>query len=607
MNLHRHLAALLAAALALSAGSYLAAWLSLMFLGLDTGAAGPAIWLSYLRHIDHPQLAPHAWRIYSAGAIGLGLPLLAWLAVLAMLYRLRSHADLHGRARFAGWFDLARSGLLGASGDGIVLGTRGGRLLRLAGQQSVLLAAPTRSGKGVGIVVPNLLDYRESAVVLDIKQENFALTSGWRRSIGHEVYLFNPFAADRRSHRWNPLSYVADDPAMRVSDLQAIAAMLYPDGDERDRFWVGQARNAFLAFALYLFERYGHDTRHGQPSSPPTLGALLRLSAGDGSELRPALQRMAGDAFLSATARTAFSGLLSQADLTFASIMGAFREPLNAWLNPQLDAATAADDFRLDDVRRQRMTIYVGIQPDKLAESRLIVNLFFSQLINANTRTLPADDPSLRHQCLLLMDELTAIGRVDILARAVGYMAGYNLRLLPIVQSMAQLDAVYGKEYARTIVTNHALQIVFAPREQQDANDYSEMLGYTTVRRRARTRAHGQGRSVSDNEVLERRALMLPQELKALGPRRQILIYEGLAHPVLCRKLRYYRSAYFRRRLLPAVDVQPLASIASEATSPCSAAPADIATRAPATTERAATGNVSEAASFAQAGRQPAS
>ena len=137
-------------------------------------------------------------------------------------------------------------------------------------------------------------------------------------------------------------------------------------------------------------------------------------------------------------------------------------------------------------------------------------------------------------------------------------MAGYNLRLLPIIQSMAQLDAVYGKELSRTIITNHALQIIYAPREQQDANDYSEMLGYTTVRRRARTRSHGHGRTVSDNELLEKRALMLPQELKAMGPEKQIILYEGLAHPVLCRKIRYYKDGYFTKRLKPKVDIQPL-------------------------------------------------
>ena len=559
MSGRRHLAALLAAALALLAGAYLSGSLVLLLLGLDAGMATPVTWFGYLRHIEHPQVAPYAWRIRAAGAAGFGLMALAWLAVLAMLYRLRSHRNLHGRARFSGMLELARRGFLARRDDGIVVGRMHGRLLRLSGQQFAILAAPTRSGKGVGVVVPNLLDYRESAVVLDIKQENHALTSGWRRSIGHEVYLFNPFAEDRRSHRWNPMSYVASDPAMRVSDLQAIAAMLYPDGEERDRFWASQARNAFLAFALYLFERRDHATRLDPDAvATPTLGALLRLSAGDGGELRPWLQALSQAPFLGQQARTAFSGLLSQADVTFASIMGSFREPLNAWLNPVLDAATSGDDFRLDDVRRRRMTIYVGIQPGKLAESRLIVNLFFSQLINANTRVLPADDPTLRHQCLLLMDEFTSIGKVDSIARGVAYMAGYNLRLLPIVQSMAQLDAVYGRELSRTILTNHALQIVFAPREQQDANDYSEMLGYTTVRRRARTRAHGQGRSVSDNEVLERRALMLPQELKALGAERQILLYEGLANPVLCRKIRYYRDRHFTRRLLPRVAIPRL-------------------------------------------------
>ena len=252
----------------------------------------------------------------------------------------------------------------------------------------------------------------------------------------------------------------------------------------------------------------------------------------------------------------AFATLVSQADETFASILGSFREPLNPWINPVLDAATSADDFLLTDLRRKPMTIYVGIQPNKLAESRLIVNLFFSQLINLNTRELPQNDPQLKHQCLLLMDEFTAIGKVGVIASAIGFMAGYNLRLLPVVQSMAQLDATYGKDVARTLLTNHAVQILFAPREQQDANDYSDMLGYTTVRRQHVTR----GREVSRSESLERRALMLPQELKALGADKQVLLCEGLAHPVVCDKIRYYRDRHFTARLLPRVAVPDLSA-----------------------------------------------
>ncbi len=538
---------------AVACGLYLAGYLTLVFLQLEPGTIRYDTWWTYARVIDLPQVQAHAGRIKAAGVLGFGAPLAAYAALLAVILK-PAKASIHGDARFASGGELARHGLFKTSGNGIVVGKFNGKLLRLAGQQFVVLAAPTRSGKGVGIVIPNLLDYRESMVVLDIKQENFQLTSGWRASQGHEVFLFNPFAEDRRSHRWNPLSYVSPDPAFRISDLQAIAAMLYPDGADEHKFWVSQARNAFVALSLYLFENFDALRQQGAPPTMlqfPTIGRLYRLSSGDGSNLREYLKSLSTRAFLSDAGRVAFANLLSQADETFASIMGTFKEPLNAWINPVLDAATSDNDFMLGDVRRKRMTIYIGIQPNKLAESRLIVNLFFSQLINVNTRELPQANPALKHQCLLLMDEFTAIGKVAIIANAVSYMAGYNMRLLPIIQSMAQLDATYGKDVSRTILTNHALQILYAPREQQDANDYSEMLGYTTIRKNNVTR----GREVSRSESEERRALMLPQELKAMGPDTEVFLYEGVPHPVKCQKIRYYEDRYFTSRLMAPVNV----------------------------------------------------
>ena len=539
---------------AIVGGCFLSGYLSLLLLDLDTHRLTWHTYDQYLHAIDLPQVQPYVGRIKAAGYLGFGLPVMAGLALVVLVLK-PARRSLHGDARFATAADLSRKGLFKPSHDGIVVGKLDGNIVRLGGQQFVILAAPTRSGKGVGVVIPNLLDYQESMVVLDIKQENFDITSGWRASQGQAIHLFNPFAEDRRSHRWNPLTYVSADPALRVSDLMSISAMLYPDGPDEQKFWVSQARNAFMAFALYLFERWEHDRSSGFPrATAPTLGAIYRLSSGDGSELKPYLQRLSQDGCLGGNARLAFANLLSQADETFASILGTFKEPLNAWINPVLDAATSGDDFLLTDLRRKKMTIYVGIQPSKLAESRLILNLFFSQVINLNTRQLPQSNPELRHQCLLLMDEFTSIGKVEIIASAVAYMAGYNIRLLPIIQSMAQLDAIYGKESARTILTNHALQILYAPREQQDANDYSDMLGYTTVRRQNITR----GRDVSTSESEERRALMLPQELKAMGADKEVFLYEGIAHPVRCDKIRYYRDKHFSSRLLPRVDVPTL-------------------------------------------------
>lgn len=546
--------------LALVLGCYLSGAILLWRLDLPVSQLGifsyGRYWWAY--H-DHAQYGP---LIQSSGTIGFGLPVLLVLTlVMWAIWPRRS--NLYGDARFASLADLRKRKMLAPDDTAIVVGKKNGHYVYFSGQQFVLLAAPTRSGKGVGVVVPNLLSYQGSVVVLDIKQENFGLTSGFRARHGQAVYLFNPFAEDRRTHRWNPLSYVSSDPSFRISDLQAIAAMLYPVSEQvKDPFWANQAQNAFLAFALYAFEQadYLANEFFGmEPPEAPTLGGLYRLASGrPGQSLREHLDSLAAWPHLSSSARVAFATLLGQANETFASIMGTFKEPLNPWLNPVVDAATSGNDFDLRDVRRKKMSIYVAIQPNKLAEARLILNLFFSQLINQNTRELPQSNPELKHQCLLLMDEFTSIGRVDIIASAVSFMAGYNLRLMPIIQSISQLEATYGKETARTIMTNHALRVIFAPREQQDANEYSDMLGYTGMRKDSISRSRARESSYTRSESEERRALMLPQELKAMGDDKEILLVEGMAHPVMAEKIRYYRDKAFTDRLLPPVTIPEL-------------------------------------------------
>ena len=539
-------------------GCYLSGFILLQWLGLDKTPLLLTTWFKYYNSLDIHQVAKYSLQIKTSGIVGFGFTFLIGLLGLIPIWRTASQS-LHGEARFAGMADLTKAGFFKQTDTSIVVGKYNGKLLHYNGQQFALLAAPTRSGKGVGIVIPNLLSYKGSVVVLDIKQENFNLTSGYRKEVlGQEVYLFNPFAEDGRTHRWNPFTYVSSDPDQRVSDLMSIAAMLYPDGDSRDKFWVAQARNAFLAFSLYCFDEHEAMAdfpvvdKENEPAC--TLGKIYRLSSGNGTELKEYFTSLSQQPYLSEATKTAFSGLISQEKETFGSIMGTFKEPLNPWINPVIDAATSADDFLLTDVRKKKMTIYIGILPNKLAESRVIVNLFFSQLINQNTKELPQDNPDLKHQCMLLMDEFTSIGKVEIIAHSVSYMAGYNIRLFPIIQSVAQLDAVYGKEYARTIITNHALQIIYTPREQQDANEYSEMLGYTTVKRKNVSR--GRERSVSESE--ERRALMLPQELKAMSQDKEIILYEGMSHPAQAGKIRYYQDGTFTKRLMGTVKVASL-------------------------------------------------
>ena len=153
-------------------------------------------------------------------------------------------------------------------------------------------------------------------------------------------------------------------------------------------------------------------------------------------------------AWLSSECRGAMRNFLSSSDDVLSSILSTFNAPLLPWRNPIVDAATSSCDFDVRDVRKKKMSIYIGITPNKLGDAKLIINLLFSQLVNLNTKELPQKNPTvLKHQCLLLMDEFTSIGVVNIIATAVSYIAGYNLRLLPIIQSTAQLESPsnYGK------------------------------------------------------------------------------------------------------------------------------------------------------------------
>jgi len=507
----------------------------------------------------------HYWDMYAddarlrkklVGSIavsGLGL-----LVVLpgALFAASRPRRPLHGDARFANAGEVARAGLLGStkpSGPSILVGRFRGKFLALPGQLSVMLSAPTRSGKGVGVVVPNLLNWSDSAVVLDIKGENYDITAGYRAERGQAVYAFSPFDESARSHRWNPLTAMRTSPLHRVGDLLTIGQVFFPNdgsGTSSEAFFNDQARNLFLGLGLVLLET---------PELPRTIGELLRQSSGRGQSLKGHLsalieQRKSTGNPLSDECTDSLQRLLSNSENTLTSIVSTLNAPLTIFADAVVDAATSADDFRLEDVRRKRMSIYVRIPPNRLANARPLLALFFSQLVNLNTQHLPEQDASLKVQCLLVNDEFAAMGRVGVISSAAAFLAGYNLRLLTVVQAMSQLDAVYGDKDARTFATNHGLQILYAPREQRDADEYSAMLGQFTecATSRGRSRSfsqHGHS-SVSRNESEQRRALLLPQEFKELGSERLVVIFEN-CKPILGEKIRYHREKVFTSRLRP--------------------------------------------------------
>lgn len=526
-------AALLAAVLVAAAGGVLIALAGLGRLGPHTDLASSPAWLWYFR--ADPSVARWTKVGFLISYLGVSV---AALATISNISR-----PLHGAAHWASESELRRAGL--RSGAGIILGRSGGELLRFGGTEHVLLYAPTRTGKGVGVVIPNLLSWPQSVIVLDVKRENWAATSGFRAAHGQAVYLFDPFSPDRRTARFNPLGHIErDNPVATLNELQKIAAMLFPAPDRGDPFWSEAARTGFIGVGAFVAET---------PAAPFTLGEIYRHLTNDDPRARLPIaiaERARAGAPLSGPCVSALTDFCNAGENTFASIKQTITSRMGLWLNPDVDWATSASDFDLAALRSQPTSLYLGVTPDNLTRVAPLYNLLIQQVIDLQTRRLPEAEDG-EPQLLIVLDEFARLGRAMMLAHGFSFLAGYGIRLLAVLQSPSQLREAYGDHLADEIMANCGAEVVFAPKDIRLAQALSERLGYLGQRSISRSRPLGLGpgrRSMTESE--QRRPFMLPQELIAL-PENQLIVLRSGISPVRAQKLRYYRLSAFKSRVMP--------------------------------------------------------
>lgn len=450
--------------------------------------------------------------------------------------------NYYGDARWAFRGEIARAKLL--EPDGILLGKLGGTFLRNGEAGHVLVAAPTRSGKGVGIVIPNLLSWPGSVVVLDIKHENHKITSGFRAK-HQRVFKWSPADDEAKSHRFNPLSTVRSDPAHRISDLQRLATILLPQPARADPMWQNEARDLFLGLALYVLD---------DPALPATIGQIYRILKNE-HDITDIIEHLLGrdDLALDASARMSLSSYLNKAVKERSGVRSNLTATLNLWANPIIDAATATSDFDLTELRRKPMSIYVGVKQNQLDTLAPILALFFQQCVDVLGRDLPGDDQP--HQVLLLIDEFASLGRLPVIESAMAFLAGYNVRLLNIIQGLSQLDHHYGSS-KDSILQNSAIQIYFAPNDEQTARYVSQRLGTQTIRTASRSDPGGFGWATKSSGYASR-DFMLPEQVRQLKETEQIVFKEG-TRPAKTRKIRYFKDKQFKVRLLRPSSVPTL-------------------------------------------------
>ena len=496
------------------------------------------------------------------GAIAASGGLLGILAaVIGSVWRSRweRRVTTYGSARWAERRDLIRAKLLG--GDGVFLGKWKGDYLRHNGPEHVLAFAPTRSGKGVGLVVPTLLSWTGSAVIHDIKGENWDLTSGWRSKLGPCI-RFDP--TDAGSPRYNPLMEVRRGPN-EVRDAQNIADILVdPEGSlERRSHWEKTGHALLVGVILHVLYAEEDKTLAGcasflsDPSRPfkETLSRMLNskhIAAEDGKRsVHPVVAQAARE--LLNKAENERSGVLSTA-LSFLSL---YRDPVVA-------EVTSASDWQISDLvdSERPVSLYLVVPPSDLSRTKPLMRLVLNQIGRRLTETLP---DSGRRKVLLMLDEFPALGRLDFFESALAFMAGYGVRAFLIAQSLNQIEKAYGPNNA--ILDNCHVRVAFATNDERTAKRISEALGAKTeLRSQKNYTGHRLAPWLSHMMVSRQetqRQLLTPGEIMQLPPDQEVVMVSGTA-PVLAEKLRYFEDRNFTTRILAPATCQ----VASAMTGP---------------------------------------
>jgi type IV secretion system protein VirD4 len=492
--------------------------------------------------VEGAYIAASGGFISVAVAIGMSV----WRA------REASRVETYGSARWAETGEVKAAGLLGP--DGVVLGRHAQDYLRHDGPEHVLCFAPTRSGKGVGLVVPSLLTWPGSAIVHDIKGENWQLTAGFRALHGR-VLLFDP--TNTQSASYNPLLEVRRGE-WEVRDVQNIADILVdPEGSlDKRNHWEKTSHALLVGAILHVLYAEADKTLAGVAAflSDPKRPIELTLAA----MMKTAHLREAGPHPVIASAARE---LLNKSDNERSGVLSTAMSFLGLYRDPVVAEVTRRCDWRITDIvgGKRPTTLYLVVPPSDINRTKPLIRLILNQIGRRLTEDLQAK--SGRHRLLLMLDEFPALGRLDFFESALAFMAGYGLKSFLIAQSLNQIEKAYGPN--NSILDNCHVRVSFATNDERTAKRVSDALGTATEMKAMRNYA-GHRLSpwlghlmVSRSETA--RPLLTPGEVMQLPPTDEIVMVAGTP-PIRTKKARYYEDARLKERILspPVLVVQKI-------------------------------------------------
>lgn len=483
------------------------------------------------------------WQMVMAAAAVGGI---CWIGVdeLALRHWHHESGSAFGNASFATKRQLEQAGLFGP--DGAILGRAHGKLIRHKTDRHLLTLAPNRSGKGVSSIIPNLLTWPGSLVVIDPKGENAAVTARRRRELGQEVHILDPLGmTDLPKSRYNPLLWLDPASPTLVEDAAVIADSLHMTQPTKDdQFFINESK-AWI----------GGDIMHIVTTEPPltrTLSTLRAHLTAAEDEFGWLLDDMTANTEAFGLAARAANRLQQKADRERSGVISTAQAETHFLDSPSMTEVMAASDLDLGQLKRGAMTIYLVLPAERLATHGRWLRLMVSLCI----ATLTRDRTPPPHPVLMVLDEFAALGRLQSIEIAMGLLAGYGVQLWPILQDMSQLEDLYPHRWRSFLANAGAIQ-AFGANDSGTAEYLSSLLGTRTVTVRQEGRSmDGKQHRGSESYGPTSRPLLMPYEIMQLPEGRQLVLIQGKP-PILAGRIRYYADAEFKGLFDPNPMISP--------------------------------------------------
>ena len=512
---------------------------------------------------DAPVLFINAYSIF-----GIFTVVATMILVFIRLFFHKKTSDNYGSARFATHAELEKSDLL--DGKGIILGiTDDGYYLRDDAKTHTFLCAPSRSGKGVGIIIPTLLAWPHSVVVIDVKGENYAFTAGRRKKMGQLVIKFDPTALSG-SAKFNPFDEIRMGTPNEVKDCQNICRILAdPTGkgyEGANAHWTNNASDLLFAIVLHLkWEKKDEPVNittvlefmaSGTGGLQKTLKSIKEgVLAGteihdDSGEILQYTNNTSEPVYFHPRVYQVFAKMASTPEKEFGSIQSTLETALSVYRDPVIAENLSRSDFKISDLMNndKPVSLFLIVPPsdiDRMMPAfRTIVELLYRR--NVEKMEFDVKDKNTKankHRLLMLLDEFPQLGKLETFETAMGVIAGYGIKAFVICQSVMQINKLYGKDNG--IISNCEVQVYYAPNDQETAEQLARMLGKKTVETKSRstgTALISFDKSRSYNET--GRDLMMADEVRALDPKKELIFKRGM-RPILANKITWYDNPDF--------------------------------------------------------------